>query len=83
MATAEQGPIWRRVARKRRRGLLLLFLLVIRYPAKVYFGTEIRYPTEFNVLPGMVSGSGRVIMEPAIIPTRFESRSTGSSLHAQ
>lgn len=51
----------------------------IRYPPRFFFfGTEYRYPVEFQAFP-LVSGSdsGTIIRGQVIIPTRFETRTSG------
>lgn len=41
------------------------------------FGTEFRYPTEFEVIPAIRDTSGRVIQSAIVVPKRFTTRSSG------
>ena len=46
----------------------------------ILIGQEYRYPSQFIVLPGVVSSSGKVVTEPFLVPTHFDTRSVGISL---
>lgn len=46
------------------------------------FGTEFRYPTEFQLIPAVVDSSGRVIQPAIVIPKSFGVRSSGISFQA-
>jgi len=52
----------------------------IRYPTKIFFGTEYRYPSEVKVLPSIWSASGELIQPATVVPTRFKTRKTGINL---
>jgi ankyrin repeat protein len=39
--------------------------------------TEYRYPTEFEVVPGVISAGGLIISEPYVVPRSFETREVG------
>lgn len=52
----------------------------VRFRPKIFFGTEYPYPTEFEVLPGYYSNSGKMICPPIAVPTRFKRRTSGLSV---
>lgn len=52
----------------------------IRHAPKMFIGTDYPYPTEFEVLPGLYSNSGKMIRPPIAVPTRFKRRTGGFSV---
>jgi hypothetical protein len=49
-----------------------------KQPAGVFFGTEYRYPTEYEVIPFTTrSASGSYNHQAIVVPRRFETRSVG------
>lgn len=53
----------------------------VRYPSRLFFGTEYRYPTEFQVItvPGRTA-SGTLTYQTVVVPKRFEARTSGMSI---
>jgi hypothetical protein len=51
-----------------------------RSGARAVFGTEFRYPTEFELIPSVTDASGRVIRPFVIIPRQFQTRTSGISI---
>jgi hypothetical protein len=45
------------------------------------FGTDVRYPVEYEVVPRWIYHNGRHIYSPIVVPTRFATRRTGMRLH--
>jgi len=54
-----------------------------RGESRSVIGTEVRYPTEFTVIPGLIGPSGKVIQETVVVPSRFETRTTGFEMRTQ
>lgn len=54
----------------------------VRRPAKFFFGTEYRYPTEYEVIPVAVrTASGTLVYKPIVVPKRFATGTTGISIN--
>lgn len=45
------------------------------------FGTEYRYPVEYEVVPRWIYHAGRHVYSPIVVPTRFETRHHGMRIH--
>ncbi len=46
------------------------------------FGTDVRYPVEYEVVPRWIYHNGRHIYSPIVVPTRFATRRTGMRMHS-
>jgi hypothetical protein len=51
--------------------------------SRTTIGTEYRYPTEFTVIPGLIGPSGQILQETVVVPSRFETRTTGLHFRAE
>jgi len=55
----------------------------LRGPARYFYGTEYRFPTEFKALPSFQYVNGRLISSYVVTPSRFETRYSGVLLIAK
>ncbi|MEI6149121.1 MAG: hypothetical protein WCS01_08505 [bacterium] len=47
---------------------------------RAVFGTEFRYPTEFEIRPAVMDASGKIIQPALVIPRNFQTRTSGISI---
>jgi hypothetical protein len=47
---------------------------------RVVFGTEFRYPTEFEIRPAVMDASRKIIQPALVIPRNFQTRTSGISI---
>ena len=77
--TAEEEARRAAVARAEAR-----MALTPQYESRAAIGTVYRFPAEFQVVPGLINAStGRFITPTVVVPTRFETRSTGIEINAR
>jgi len=78
-------PLVTRAARKRHRqagGSTSSRLRTLSNAGATFsFGTDVRYPVEYEVVPRWIYHNGRHIYSPIVVPTRFATRRTGMRLH--